>query len=119
MFPLPLVKSLAANAVNASTVTGSALDISDYEGIVTITIDAAAQGSGVTNTMKIQDDGSGSYVDTSGAVFVAVGNAASLQSIQVDSDKIGKHIKLVQTIAGGSSTGGVSATVAGFKKYST
>lgn len=117
MLPNPTVKSLVAVAVNASTVTGSALDISDYEGNITIIIDAAAQGSGVTNAMKITDDGSGSYADSTGGGFSSVGNAASQQAIVLNSDVLGKHIKLVQTIAGGSSTGAVSATVVGFKKY--
>lgn len=114
------IKTLHANALCAATAVSSALDLEDYEGDVVIVLDATAQGSGITNAMKIteSDASGGSYTDVSGGGFTTVANAASKQVIRLNSNSLKRFIKLDKTIAGGSGTGYVSAQVIGRKKYS-
>ena len=111
--------ALHANAICASTGVSSALDLSDFEGKVYIILDATAQGSGITNAMKITnaDTSGGSYSDVSGGGFTTVANTPSRQVLELNTDEVKRFIKLDKTIAGGSGTGYVSAQVVGQKKY--
>jgi hypothetical protein len=111
--------SLHANALCASTAVSSALDLSDYEGLVTLVLDATAQGSGITNAMKVteSDTSGGSYTDVTGGGFTSVTNSVSRQEIQLDTDKMKRFVKLDKTVTGGTGTGYVSVQVIGKKKY--
>lgn len=112
-------KALHANALCASTAASAALDLADYEGPVLIVLDATAQGSGITNAMKIThgDTSGGSFSDVTGGGFTSVVNSASRQVITLQSDSLKRYIKLDKTITGGTGEGYVSAQVIGFKKY--
>lgn len=115
------VTSLHPTAVTASSAAGSALDLSDYEGPVTIVLDAAAMGASVTLAAKIteSDTSGGSYTDVVGGGFTTTAaNTASRQSLVLNSDSLKKFIKIDKTIAGGTGTGSLSVSVIGFKKYS-
>lgn len=113
------VKTLHANALCASTADSSALDLADYEGNVLVVLDATAQGSGITNALKIteSDTSGGSYTDVSGGGFTSVVNAASKQTLVLNSDKLKRFVKLSKTITGGTGTGYVAVSVIGNKKY--
>lgn len=119
MYPAFEVKTLLANVAVTATGLSGALDLSDYEGPVAIVLDATAQGSGITNAVKVteSDTSGGSYTDVSGGGFTSVVNTASKQIITVNSDEMKKYIKLNMTVTGGSGTGYVAASVVGFKKY--
>ena len=111
--------ALHANALCAASGVSSALNLSDYEGKIYIILDATAQGSGITNAMKITecDTSGGSYTDVSGGGFTTVANVASRQVLELNCDQLKQYIKLDKTVAGGSGTGYVSAQVIGQKKY--
>lgn len=119
MYPALEIKTLHANALCASSAASTALDLSDYEGPVSIVLDATAQGVGITNTMKITegDTSGGSFSDATGGGFTAVANTASKQTLTLNSDGLKRFIKLDKTVAGGTGTGYVAVSVIGVKKY--
>tara|TARA_Y100000401_G_C8319289_1_gene224304 strand:- start:1342 stop:1722 length:381 start_codon:yes stop_codon:yes gene_type:complete len=112
--------SLIANDVTASTKTGSAVDLQNYEGDLLAILDAEAGGSGVTYAVKFteSDTSGGSYTDvTSGAFTTTAANTASVQSLIVNTDEIKRFVKVVVTVAGGSGTGAVSVSAVAMPKY--
>lgn len=113
------VKTLKASAVVSASAQSAALDLADYEGPITIILQSTASGSGVTNAIKVIecDTSGGSYTDVVGGGFTTVANSASAQVLRLNSDELKRYIELDFTIAGGSGTGVVSASVVGFKKY--
>jgi len=119
MVPALLAKSLKANALVTATALSSELDLADFEGLITIVLDCSAQGSGITNAIKLQEAPlpGGTYTDITGGGFTSVGNAASYQQLTINSDEIGRAMKLSMTVTGGTGSGNVAATVIGKKKY--
>jgi len=97
---LELSKPLA----RTSTVTGSAVDIRDYQGVLKITQVVGAITGTPTLDGKIQDsaDGSTGWADVTGATFTQVVAADQIQSIGVDTRAVKRHIRYVGTIGGGS-----------------
>jgi hypothetical protein len=85
--------SIHNNAVVSATGAGTPanVDLVDYEGDVAFIIDAAAAGSGVTLTAKIQHS---------------------------NSNDLRRYVRVLFTVTGGSGTGAVSVQALGSKKYS-
>lgn len=110
---------LKASAVVAATALSSAFDLSPYDGKILVVLNASAQGSGITNAIKLTESATsgGTYTDVAGGGFVTVANAASYQTLELNSDDMMAYMKLDMTVAGGSGTGIVAASVIGFKKY--
>lgn len=109
-----------ANDVTASTKTGSAVDLQDYEGDISLSLDAEAGGSGITYAVKLTeaDTSGGSYTDVSGGAFTTTdANTALVEQLIVNSDKTKRFIKCVVTVAGGSGTGAVSVLGLAAPKY--
>lgn len=111
--------ALHANALCASTGVSSALDTSDWEGKIYVLLDATAQGSGITNALKVTEcaTSGGTYTDVTGGGFTTVANTASRQVIELNVDDCMRYLKLDKTVAGGTGTGYVSAQIFGQKKY--
>lgn len=114
MFNFPKAASpfiLSSSASQASTVTGSAVNLmtNDYEGPMAITQQIGA----VTGTIvgKIQDsaDGSTGWTDVAGATFTSVGTANNVQTIVVNNRECRGYIRYVGTIV----TGPALVSVAG------
>lgn len=108
------VVSLSAAASQASTVTGSAVDLIDYEGPVTI---SQNHGTGTgTLTGKIQDsaDGSTGWADVSGAAFTQSTTTADCQAISLWPRQIRRYVRYVGTIVTGPQN--VAVTLTGMKK---
>lgn len=102
-----VVEALAC-AERTSTVTGSAVDVREYEGKgqVILMSSAATAGTSPTLDVKLQDSttSGGSYSDVTGATFTQVTDAAdSTEMIPIDFDASDGFIKVVGTI-GGTST---------------
>ena len=109
-----------ANDVTASTKTGSAVDLQDYEGDIALSLDAEAGGSGITYAVKLTeaDTTGGTYTDVSdGAFTTTTANTALVEQLVVNSDEIKRFIKCVVTVAGGSGTGAVSVLGLAAPKY--
>lgn len=96
--------ALAAAAAPTTTATSAAVDVSDFTGIAQLVLDASAAPSGQTLAVKLQhcDTSGGSYVDA-GFEFTSVTDAAaSFQVRTISVDGLKKYVKVVRTIAGGS-----------------
>jgi hypothetical protein len=109
-----------ANDVTASTKTGSAVDLKDYEGDIALGLDAEAGGSGVTYAVKVTecDTTNGTYTDVAGAAFTTTdANTALVEQLVFNSDKTERFIKCVVTVAGGTGTGAVSVLGLAAPKY--
>lgn len=105
----------------ATFAPSSGIDISAYEGLVTIILNSAA-GTGTSPTLDVKlqecDTTGGTYTDVSGATYTQVTNAAaSVQKITVNAGDRKKFIALAGTIGGTSPHFITSATLVGKKKY--
>lgn len=112
---------LAVAATNTSTLTGTAVDVTLYEGIGAVVLNTA-KGTGTTPTLdgKLQSgaesDGSDA-ADISGATFTQVTDAAdSLQVLSVDLSAAGKYLRFVGTITGTSPSFVLGVSLVGIKK---
>jgi hypothetical protein len=114
---------LEAVLSRTSTLTGTAFDVTDYEGLarVVLSAGAATAGSSPTLDVKIQHcaTSGGSYTDVTGAAFTQVTDTAGVQTLVLDLNKVNKYIKVIGTL-GGTSTPTFPYGVAfiGIKKYS-
>jgi len=115
--------NLHNTAVVASTGAGTPayVDLLNYEGDVAFMIDAAAAGSGVTRTAKLQHSATttaGDFADITGGGFTAAAaNTAFNEKIYLNSDNLLRYVRVLFTVSGGSGTGSVSVTALASKKY--
>ena len=113
------VLSFAPNDVVTSTGNETGVDLQDYEGDITLILDAEAGGSSITYAVKVQDSSDNStFADVSGAAFTTTtANTALVESLVVNSDEIKRYARVVITVAGGTGAGAVSVTGLARKKY--
>ena len=113
------VLSFAPNDVVTATGNETGVDLLDYEGDITMILDAEAGGSGVTYAVKVQDSSDNStFGDVSGAAFTTTtANTALVETLTVNTDEIKRYARVVITVAGGTGAGAVSVTALGRKKY--
>jgi|TARA_Y100000033_G_scaffold47321_1_gene52766 hypothetical protein len=113
------VLSFAPNDVVTATGNKTGVDLLDYEGDITMTLDAEAGGSGVTYAVKVQDSSDNStFGDVSGAAFTTTSaDTALVETLTVNTDEIKRYARVVITVAGGTGAGAVSVTALGRKKY--
>ena len=113
------VLSFAPNDVVTATGNETGVDLQDYEGDITLVLDAEAGGSGITYAVKVQDSSDDStFADVSGAAFTTTtANTALVESLVVNSDEIKRYARVVITVAGGTGAGAVSVTGLARKKY--
>lgn len=118
-----VVRQLALPAARTSTFTGTGVDVSDLEGLGTVTLHAAKGSGNADNTLdvKIQESlvsGSG-YADISGATFAQVlgtGGTDALADYVIDFKIAKPFIRIIGTIAGSTPSFVFGATVRGQKK---
>ena len=113
------VLSFAPNDVVTATSNGTGVDLQDYEGDITLTLDAEAGGASITYAVKVQDSSDNStFTDVSGAAFTTTtANTALVETLVVNTDEINRYARVVITVAGGTGAGAVSVTALGQKKY--
>ena len=113
------VLSFAPNDVVAADSNETGVDLLDYEGDITLILDAEAGGSGVTYAVKVQDSADNStFADVSGAAFTTTtANTALVESLVVNSDEIKRYARVVIDVTGSSPAGAVSVVGLGRKKY--
>lgn len=106
--------SLSASASQASTVTGAAVDLLDYDAPVAI-VQNHGTGTGTLDG-KIQDraDGSTGWADVSGAVFSQSTTTADCKVIALNPKAIRRYIRYVGTIVTGPQN--VAVALVGVKK---
>jgi hypothetical protein len=121
--------ALAPTAVRTTNLSGTAVDLNDYEGDVVVILDVAASGTS-TLDVKIQssDTSGGSYGDVTTAfyrdgsdvasaavAFAQVSTSASKQYIVFPKGAAKRWIKAVSTTSSSSHTYSINAV--GAKKY--
>ena len=113
------VLSFAPNDVVTATGNETGVDLQDYEGDITLVLDAEAGGSSITYAVKVQDSSDNStFTDVSGAAFTTTtANTALVESLVVNSDEIKRYARVVITVAGGTGAGALSVTGLARKKY--
>ena len=128
MTPIDLENELVDFSLDAgrfiTTANGVGVNVSSFIGKLKAMLNFGA-GGGTTPTLdvKIQDsadstDGSdGTWADVTGLTFTQVIDAASLQSIAIDTRAVRKWIRTVKTITGTSPTFDGAVTVVGQKQY--
>ena len=116
--------SFAPNDVVTATGNETGVDLQDYEGDITLILDAEAGGSSITYAVKVQDSSDNSTfadvtrTDGTAADFTTTtANTALVESITVNSDEIKRYARVVITVAGGTGAGAVSVTGLARKKY--
>ena len=111
--------SFLPNDVVASTADGTGIDLQDYEGDMTLVLDAEAGGASITYAVKVQDSPDDvSYTDVSGAAFTTTGaNTALAETLTVNTDEINRYARVSITVAGGTGTGAVSVSALAAPKY--
>ena len=113
------VLSFAPNDVVTASSNETGVDLQDYEGDITLILDAEAGGASITYAVKVQDSSDNStFTDVSGAAFTTTtANTALVESLVVNTDEINRYARVVITVAGGTGAGAVSVTALGQKKY--
>ena len=110
--------ALARAAAPTATATSAAVDVSDYTGNAKLVLDAAQPAAGQTLDVKLthSDTSGGTYTDT-GFAFTQVtnGGGASYQVQDISVDGLKKFVKVVSTIAGGSTAHPHQVTLVGNK----
>ena len=111
--------SFAPNDVVAADSNETGVDLQDYEGDITLILDAEAGGSGVTYAVKVQDSSDNStFADVSGAAFTTTtANTALVESLVINTDEIKRYARVVIDVTGSSPSGAVSVVGLGRKKY--
>ena len=113
------VLSFAPNDVVTASSNETGVDLQDYEGDITLILDAEAGGASITYAVKVQDSSDNStFADVSGAAFTTTtANTALVETLVVNTDEINRYARVVITVAGGTGAGAVSVTALGQKKY--
>jgi len=113
------VLSFAPNDVVTATGNETGVDLLEFEGDITLILDAEAGGSGITYAVKVQDSAdNSSFADVTDAAFTTTtANTALVETLTVNTDEIKRYARAVITVAGGTGAGAVSVTALGRKKY--
>lgn len=98
--------ALSPAAAPTATATSAAVEISDFTGIAQLVLDAAAAPAGQTLDVKLQhssDNGvADAYADAGFAFTQVTAAGASFQTQTISVDGLKKYVKVVRTIAGGT-----------------
>lgn len=117
---------LAAPISRTATLTGTALDVVDYEGSALVVLNAAAATAGTTPTLnvKLQHSAtttSGDFADVTGATFTQVtdvAGTAGVQALKLNVSDLKRYLRVIGTIAGSSAAFDFTVEFVGVKKSS-
>ena len=106
--------NIVASGSQASTVTGAAVNLLDYEGNVAI-VQNHGTGTGTLDG-KIQDsaDGSTGWADIAGATFTQSTTTADIQKLVLNPKSVRQYIRYVGTIVTGPQN--LAISLVGVKK---
>ncbi|MGX5834779.1 hypothetical protein ACWIJ6_11670 [Aeromonas piscicola] len=109
---------LAVSASITASGNGTAVSVSDYQGICQIIMNSGPTNAG-TNTVKLQhsDDGSTNWTDVPNGSFPVVGTTAAAPSITMNADALKKFVRVVDTLAGGANAVVRGVSLVGRKQY--
>lgn len=112
-----IILALAAAAAPTATATSTGVDVSDFTGNGKLVLNAAAAPAGQTMDVKVQhSDTLGSGYADSGVAFTQVTSAgANFEVKDVSLDQFKKYVRVVATIAGGTTAHPYTVTLVGNK----
>ena len=114
---------LAPAAQRTTTLTGTGIDVLDYEGVALAVLNASA-GTGTTPTLdaKLQhSDDDSTYADVTGGAFAQVTDVAGTAGVQVlkaNVSDLKRYVRVVGTITGTTPSFDFGAEFIGIKKAS-
>ena len=114
---------LAAAARRTSTLTGTGIDVLDYEGVALIVLNASA-GTGTNPTLDVKlqhSDDDSTYADVNAGAFAQVTDAAEsagVQVLKVNVSDLKQYLRVVGTIAGTTPSFDFGVEFVGIKKAS-
>lgn len=112
--------ALRAAARITATNTGTAVDVSDFQGLCKVLLNSSAtEGAGQTADVKLQhsDTSGGTYTDVPRGTFTQVTNtAASHQDILLNADDLKKFVRVVNTLGGTTPAVTYGVTLVGVKQ---
>lgn len=109
----PAIILNAVSAANTAAATSSGVDLTAYEGVISIVVQTGA----ITGTLdgKIQDSAdNSSFADVTGATFTQVTAANKVAALALDTRNVRRYIKYVGTVVTGPVL--ISVVLNGFKK---
>lgn len=115
--------ALAAAARRTSTLTGTAIDVLEYEGVALVLLNTAA-GTGTTPTLDVKlqhsDDNSTFSDVTSGAFsqITDVAGTAGVKVMKVNVSDLKRYVRVLGTIAGTTPSFDFGVEFVGIKKAS-
>jgi hypothetical protein len=115
---------LAPPIARTATLTGTALDVLDYEGACLIVLNAAAATAGTTPTLNVKlqhcaTTTSGDFVDVTGATFTQVtdvAGTAGVQTLHLNVSDLKQYLRVIGTIAGANASFDFTVEFVGVKK---
>ena len=114
---------LAAAAQRTSTLTGTGIDVLDYEGVTLAVLNASA-GTGTTPTLDVKlqhSDDDSTYADITGGAFAQVTDVAGTAGVQVlkaNVSDLKRYVRVIGTIAGTTPSFEFGVEFVGIKKAS-
>lgn len=106
-----------ASAADTAAATGTAVDISSYEGYILVTSQVGAVSAGsIAGKLQTGDAADGSdAADITGATFtpVSTANDPLTQTIVIDANACKKYLRYLGTVTTGPAVVGVSAVAVG------
>ena len=114
---------LAAAARRTSTLTGTGIDVLDYEGVGLFVFNASA-GTGTSPTLDVKlqhSDDDSTYADVNGGAFAQVTDGAGTAGVQVlklNVSDLKRYLRVVGTIAGTTPSFDFGVEFVGIKKAS-
>jgi len=114
---------LAPAAQRTSTLTGTGIDVLDYEGVALAVLNASA-GTGTTPTLDVKlqhSDDDSTYADVTGGTFTQVTDAAEtagVQVLKVNVSELKRYVRVIGTIAGTTPSFEFGIEFVGIKKAS-
>lgn len=114
--------SFHPTAARTATVSGTGVDLRQFDGDVALILDAAAASAGTNPTLDVtveHSDSSGSgYTAISGAAFTRVTDTASQQILVISKDEARRFVRVTATIGGTNSPSFTfSVNGVGVRKY--
>jgi hypothetical protein len=117
---------VAPPIARTATLTGTAVDLLDYEGVGLVVLNAAAATAGSTPTLNVKVQHSdttttGDFADVTGATFTEVtdgAGTAGVQYLKLNVSNLKRYIRVIGTIAGSNASFDFSVEFVGVKKVS-
>ena len=114
---------LAPADQRTSTLTGTGIDVLDYEGVALVLLNTSA-GTGTSPTLDVKlqhSDDDSAYVDVNSGAFSQVTDAAEtagVKGMKVNASDLKRYLRVVGTIAGTSPSFDFGVEYVGIRKAS-